>query len=175
MEYYIISQDDRIIDYAEPTGLSKVISRDAVRNGDIDTLNDEPVQVFIKEKAENEYIDFIEKPIPLITDKIKQVFDMYEKDIFYKPIMLADSKRMKVALYHLIVPQKLNCLSQKSEFYPDGTLKKLVLDKGKIESTKVFSVKGIKEDYLIIELDVVESILRRNSTGIKLKKAEVES
>jgi hypothetical protein len=174
MEYYIISQDERVINYAEPSGLSKLIGKDMIRNGDLDALNTEPVMVYIKDKDESEFIDIIEKPVLLISDKIKQVFDMYGNDELYKPVVLGNSKNMETCLYHLIVPKRAECLSKSSEFNPDGTVKRLVLDGSKIISEHIFSVNGIREYFVIVDLDVVENIIRSDYLGIKLKRVEVD-
>lgn len=174
MEYYIISQDERFINFAEPSGLSKIIDKDLVKNADLGALNTEPVMVYIKEKDESEFTDIIEKPVLLISDKIKQVFEMYGRDEFYKPVMLGDPKHMETSLYHLIVPNKIECLSKSSEFNPDGTIKRLVLDESKLNCQHIFSVSGIRENFIIVDLDVVESIIRSDYLGIKLKKVDVD-
>lgn len=173
MEYYILLQDERVMNYAEPIGLSKVINRDFVRNADIEALNTDPVMVYIKEKDECEYIDIIDRPVLLISDKIKQVFDMFGKEGFYKPVVFGDPKHMETHLYHLVIPKKVDCLSRLSEFNPDGTIKRLVLDSNKLRGEHIFSVKGIHECFIIVDLDVVENIIRSDYIGIKLKKVEV--
>jgi hypothetical protein len=174
MEYYILLQDDRVTNYAEPIGISKVINRDLVRNANIEALNTDPVMVYIKEKDECDYIDIIDKPVLLISDKIKQVFRMFGKGEFYKPVVFGDLKRMETHIYHLVIPRKIDCLSRLSEFNPDGTIKRLVLDSNKLLGEHIFSVNGIHECFIIVDLDVVESIIRSDYLGIKLKKVEVD-
>ncbi len=174
MEYFIIMQDDRIINYAEPSGLSKVINKDHVRNADIEALNTDPVMVYVKDKDESEFIDVIEKPVLLISDKIKQVFDMFGNGEFYKPVVIGDPKHMDTHIYHLVIPNKVECLSKLSEFNPDGTIKRLVLDRSKLLGEHIFSVDGIREYFIIVDLDVVESIIRSDYLGIKFKSVEVD-
>ncbi|HEY9061892.1 MAG TPA: hypothetical protein VIO64_15505 [Pseudobacteroides sp.] len=174
MDYYIISQDERFINFAEPSGLSKVVDKDLVKSRDLEALNTDPVMVYIKEKDESEFIDIIEKPVLLISDKIKQVFERYGKDEFYKPVILGVPKHMETSLYHLVVPKKVECLSKSSEFNPDGTIKRLVLDRSKLNCQHIFSVSGVRENFIIVNLDVVESIIRSDYIGIKLKRVEVD-
>ncbi|WP_276918648.1 hypothetical protein [Aneurinibacillus aneurinilyticus] len=38
----------------------------------------------------------------------------------------------------------------------------------------LYRIDGILEDYILISLDVAESLLRRGFTGIRLKKVEKE-
>ncbi|MBC2582568.1 serine protease [Clostridium sp. DJ247] len=134
-----------------------------------------PIQFDIKEKSSSEYIDFIEKPVPLVSDNLKKLLQKYDKKIFFKPIVLCDRKQEKQDLYWLMVPDSIDCLSDKSEFNKDGTLKRLVIDKKKVGNFKIFKVNGIIEDLMLVRLDAAESILRRDFTGIKLKKVEKEN
>ena len=174
MEYYIIYQDERIYNFTEPTGVAKVIDLSLIKRGKIEALDDSPVQVYIKEKSENEYIDFIDKPVTLISENLKQVFDAYDEKIFFKPVVFADAKRMKQDLYWLMVPEGVKCLSSDSEFNRDETLKKLVIDEERVGFSKIFKVSDILEDIIVVNQDVAESILRRDFTGIRLKKVQRE-
>jgi|LSQX01.3.fsa_nt_gb hypothetical protein len=174
MDFFILSQDDRISGYAEPVGVSGVIDVSAVKRNDIESFDDTPVQVYIKEKVENEYLDFIDKPVHLISEKMKQIFEMRQKDIFFKPVVLADMKRMKQDLYWLAMPTKVECLSDMSEFNKDGSLRKLVINQMKASDYRVFKIEGVLENYLIVNTDIAESILRNELFGFILKKIEKE-
>lgn len=175
MNFFIISQDSRISNYAEPIGVFNAIDVDAVQRADIDAFDDMPVQLSIKEKEENEYLDFIEKPVPMISEKMKQVFEIYQKDIFFKPVVLTDIKKMKQALYWITIPPKVKCLSGKSEFNKDGSLRKLVIDSKKASFYRVFKIDGILEDFIIVNTDMAEGILRRDLFGFLLGKTDQEA
>ncbi|NLL06002.1 MAG: serine protease [Clostridiaceae bacterium] len=174
MDFYVISQDVRVFDSVEPIKVHQAFDMETIRRGRFQELDDWPVQLYIKEKETNSYVDFIEKPIPLISDKLKQVFEMYEKDIFYKPVMLADVKKMKQNLYWLCIPKDIEALSCQSEFKMDGSLKKLVISEKKVNFRKIFRITGIIEYIVILNQDVAESILRRDFYGITLKKIDKE-
>lgn len=173
MNYYILSQDRRISDCVKPLGITKLIDRDLLM-GNTDKLDDTPVQFYIKEKDENEYIDIIETPVLLISDKLKRVLEVYQKEIFFKPVLLADVKRMRQDLYWFMIPKTVECLSPQTEFFKDGAVKKLVIDEKKANPHKVFRVGGIFEYIVIVNLDIAENILKRDIYGIELKKANKE-
>ncbi|MBC2580555.1 imm11 family protein [Clostridium sp. DJ247] len=175
MEYFVIYQDKRIENAAEPIGILKEISKDMLNKEGTKHMDELPIQFDIKEKSSSEYIDFIEKPVPLVSDNLKKLLQKYDKKIFFKPIVLCDRKQEKQDLYWLMVPDSIDCLSDKSEFNKDGTLKRLVIDKKKVGNFKIFKVNGIMEDLMLVRLDAAESILRRDFTGIKLKKVEKEN
>ncbi|MCX7746064.1 MAG: serine protease [Clostridia bacterium] len=171
MDYYILSQDARILDFPEPLGISNSLGRNSVKNADALEIGT-PVVAKIKERAEIEYIDFIERPVPLVSDHLKEVIEMYQGDTLFKPVVLTDAKRMRQDLYWLTVPTRRECLSSESVFHKDRTLKKLVINKAKIAFFHVFMVEGVLEDLIIIDQDVAESILRRDFFGIALRKVE---
>ena len=67
-------------------------------------------------------------------------------------------KQDDIPLYWLILPDKISCLSKNSEFYKNGTLKTLKIDREKAGYYKVFKVNGILEDYIIVDEDVVNAL-----------------
>lgn len=78
MEYFIICQDKRVLNSVEPIGVSKAIHK----NMDLKGTDEIPVQFYIKEKKENEYVDYIEGKVPLISDKLKYIFEKFQEDTF---------------------------------------------------------------------------------------------
>ncbi len=173
MDFFIISQDSTIPDQVEPSGILKVISRDKIKEENIHKMDELAVQFEIKEKSSAVYPDFIENPVPLVSDKLKEILGKYEEKIFFKPVLLADIKRSRQDVYWLMVPDGIDCLSPESEFNKNGTIKRMVIDEKKIRYRKVFKVKGILESLIVVRLDAAESILRRELTGIRLKRVEV--
>ncbi|MED0673641.1 serine protease [Aneurinibacillus aneurinilyticus] len=174
MNYFIISQDERIFDAIEPTGVSQVITREQLEEEQLRKMDKLILQFSLKEKTTNEYVDFIQRPIPLLSDQCKQIIEKYVPHMHFKSVVLVDRKQMRQDVYWLIAPPRINCLSDESEFHKDGTIKRLVIDEQKAISHKIFRIDGILEDYILISLDVAESLLRRNFTGIRLKKVEKE-
>lgn len=168
MDYFILSRDERVPYSVKLPGLSEV--KEQLKKGNTQKVDDSPVSISITKSSLDEYTDFIETPVPLASDRLKQILEKYDPDIFLKPVVLADMKHMAQDLYWLMVPFSMDCLSLKSEFNKDGTIKKLVIDEEKAGPLKIFKIDGIREDFIIVTLDVAESILRRDFTGIRLKR-----
>ena len=59
------------------------------------------------------------------------------------------------------------------EIYPNGTLKELILERKFINDEDVFKVKGTLENFIIVSLPVVESILRRKMYGVAFREVRV--
>jgi hypothetical protein len=73
-------------------------------------------------------------------------------------------------VYWLTLIDKIECVSEESEFKKDKSIKKLVLDKEKIGNKKIFRVEGVVEKIIVINQDIAESILRRYFEGIGIEK-----
>ena len=172
MNYFIISQDRRIESYIEPTGILSVIDKDMLKEENLYELDDLPITVNIKKDNNSQYIDLIDNPVYLISDKLQKLLKKYDENIFFKPVVFTNLEEMSQVLYWLIAPETLNCISSKSEFNKNGTIKKLVINKKKAFPYKIFKVDNIIEDFIVVTLDVAESILRRDFAGINFKKVE---
>jgi len=168
---FYIMKAENINNAVEPKDITKSIKLEYVRKNLIQYLDTQPVQFYIKEKPNNIYPDFIEKPIPLISDKVKEFFDKLGiKSIFYKPVMLADIKRMKQTLYWLVVPRKIDCMSDETLFNRDDSVRRLKIDSERVGYYKVFKVNGILEDYIIVDESVVNILSVGNFFGFEFEK-----
>jgi len=118
--------------------------------------------------------DFIEEPVFLVSDELFLVLEMYEPALENCTVLFFGGEEGKAQRYRQIVPDVLPCLSDRSEFFKDYSLKRLVFSESGIGRAKVFCAKGILSRQIFISLDVAESILRRNFSGIAMNKIETE-
>lgn len=174
MNYFILQQDHRIANCVEPIGMNQVIKKEMLTQERMKELDNYDLQFEVLEKSTNHFLDFIEKPIPLLSDLLKRMMNKYEPQMPFVPVVLVELSKLKQQLYWLIIPPVIDCLSEKTEFHQDGTLKQLVIKEEMAEPYTIFKVNGIKEDYLIINIALAESILRRDFKGIQLKKVKTE-
>ncbi|HYH02474.1 MAG TPA: hypothetical protein VEC37_05195, partial [Bacillota bacterium] len=71
MEYFVLLQDHRVNDVIQP----EVISRKRSAPGRVDELRDctnhdlLPVQYYLKAQSRNHYADWLERPLPLASDR----------------------------------------------------------------------------------------------------------
>ena len=174
MNYFILSQDERITNAVEPIGISQVIRREMLTPERVSELDDLDRQFPVLQKNASDYIDFIEKPIPLLSDPVKRLVEKYEPRLPLKSIVLMDQAALSQTLYWLVIPPKVACLSDRTEFHLDGTVKKLVIDEALAAPYTIFKIDGIKEDYLIVNIELAESLLRRSFRGIRIRKVETQ-
>lgn len=175
MNYFILKQDFRIPNCVEPIGITQVIQKEMLTQERMKELENYDLQFQVLEKSTNQFLDIIEKPIPLLSDLLKRLINKYEPQMSFVPVVLVELSKLKQQLYWLMIPPVIDCLSEKTEFHLDGTVKQLVIKEDVAEAYTIFKVNGIKEDYFIINLALAESILRRDYLkGIQLTKVKTE-
>jgi hypothetical protein len=167
MEYFLLSQDDRIVGAVKPLGLSQLVKDHGLVTESWDNLTNLPAQFYL-ENSNPEYIDFIAKPVPIISNRLKQLFQIFDPKIFFKPVALANPKAIHQELYWLINPPSCDCIAAKSEFNKNGTIKRLAIDCSKTDERWIFKVARITECLIVINLGVAECMLRREFNGIQL-------
>jgi len=169
-DFYILKSDKRLSDAIEIKGAHKVINKEHIKTNSLQFLDSKPVMFHIEDKGV--YPDFIEEPLPLVSNKVKTLFDeMNLKNIFYRIVCLVDLKKMTSQLYWLTIPDKINCLSDTSEFNRDGSIKTLRIEKEKVGYYKVFKINGILEDLIIVDEDIA-NIAAANFYGCIFSKIE---
>ncbi|MFJ7735466.1 serine protease [Lysinibacillus sp. NPDC097287] len=131
-------------------------------------------QIPVLDKRENDYNDFIEKSIPLLSDSFKQLVGKYEPRLPFKSVVLMDLLKLNKVLYWLTIPPKVGCFSVQTEFHLDGTLKNLVINEALAAPYTIFKIDVIKEVYVIVNSELAESIMRRAFRGIRLLKVQTE-
>ncbi|WP_058485600.1 imm11 family protein [Defluviitalea phaphyphila] len=173
MEYFMLSQKKNI-----PNTVNLYITTDkfyqrqqVIDKEQADEVN-EVTNIFVESNKNNFYPDVIDTPIFLVSDNIKKLIECYDDSPINKCVVLTDSILKEQRIYWLMLLDKIDCLSEKTEFKKDNTLKKLVLDKKKIGNKKIFRIDGIVEKIVVVNLDIAESLLRRFLSGIELTKIE---
>ncbi|MBN1041861.1 hypothetical protein DVW07_07245 [Clostridium botulinum] len=174
MDYFLLKQDER---YTNTPRLKDMFHKINTRN--IDRLNAHKIddviifQVTAEERCE--YLDVLDKQLFLISEKIMKIICKYDTDIVFKILPLIDSKRNTQENYYLPIFEDIEALDEKSEFNLNRTIvKKIVLNKKKIEGKKIFRIKESEKTLIVVRLDVAESLLRRKPRGISLERLEVE-
>jgi hypothetical protein len=115
------------------------------------------------------YPAVFDRPVFIVSDELRRVIEFYDDTVLWKCVPLMDYKMERQETYWLPLIDKIDYLSDETEFYGDGSLKKLVLDKEKIGTQRIFRVNTIREKIVVVNLDIAESILRRSFAGVQLE------
>ena len=115
------------------------------------------VNMYVNGNQESQYPDIIQSPILLISEKLYQILQYYDKNVIYKMVILTDLKMRRQDPYRLMMP---------TEKEVDDEITK---------EDRIFYIKKDGKHHLIVNEDVLESILSRHCVGIVYQQVEDEN
>lgn len=169
MNYFLISKDEiykkapDIINWYEDERLINERNLNLLKNRKILKIRNEEKRV---------WTDIISNPNFFVSEKVKGVINKYDNKIKFKQVILLDVVGAEAEVYYLPILKFINCLSEESEII-GNTIKRCVIKKEIIKDEKIFRIGDVNKRYIVVRLDLAESILRRETRGIKLEKIEV--
>ncbi|WP_270169005.1 pentapeptide repeat-containing protein [Paenibacillus sp. SYP-B4298] len=169
--YFKLMADTRAKETLQVPELGKVygeLLRGGLARGAALPEQGEPLHVAIQAQAAVVYPDLIEHPVPLVSDRLKRVLEMYVPAADWQLVVLADVARCRQELYWVPLLQVIAGAGEGTEWHRDGTVRQLVLNSSQVTSA-VFRVQEMHSLAIYVELAVAESILRRGMTGIRLE------
>lgn len=122
------------------------------------------------------FSDAIFFPFLLVSQMVKNVIKMYGDAAYFREIMLLDPRLGKSQLYYLPVFEETSELQFVYKTFDRGNVK--------IESPEnscnivtldrnIFWINGHKKRHTIISLDLAESLLRREASGVDLREVVI--
>ena len=119
------------------------------------------------------YPDVVDAPVFMVSDALKKLLSAYDPEVLYRRVALNQVKEHIQKKYWLLLTEKIDCLDERSEWHANGWDKRIVLNREQIGQRRIFKVKGIRTPRVFVNLEVSESILRREFEGITLRPVEV--
>jgi hypothetical protein len=138
-----------------------------------DTLN-HITTLYVQGKEDHVYPDFFQTPVYMVSEKIKNILELYDEELIFKTVLLTNLEAKTQELYYHMVTDHIEGLSDQTTFHKNGLENKIVLDFEKVKDQRVFQLKDSKKHNLFMRLDVVESLLRRNVIGLIFEEVEVK-
>lgn len=174
MKYFLMEEDrriaclPRILHWSQKIDIRDICLQNAYKLPARELL-------FIQGNENTLFTDFISKPFFLVSEKVKKVLKMYEPNLITKEIVLLDQVYERAERYFLPVFEEVECLGKNSIYTLDHSeVKHIVLNKSSIESHTIFRISNVGKHYVVGNLDVVESILKRECKGLQLTELETE-
>ncbi|KQO06235.1 hypothetical protein [Paenibacillus sp. Leaf72] len=129
--------------------------------------------LFIPVKARNNsgqlhFLPFIEKPVAMVSDAAKKIFEVYQSKTLYRPCAVGHLEQGRTEVYWLIQPRILPCLHEAATYFPDGSLKEIVIDRQKAGFNKWFMLDQVREACWIVDTEVLERLCRAGITEIQI-------
>lgn len=174
LEYFLLQQDRR---YCNTPILKNVFNSIDKKDICIEKSSriDDITSVFVESNKRMQYIDILDMQLFIVSEEMKALLEMYEPQMIFKTISMIDFNNQVNTLYYLPIIEEVDCISGKSVFNLDkSVLKKIVIKEENIADKSIFRLKGVDTPYIIIRLDLAESIMRRKFKGVKLTRLEKE-
>lgn len=167
MKYFLVEEDIR---NRIPYGIN--INRELdIRKIHTGYYHKIPSTNVIEFNIKNEMIfpDILSCPLYLISKLCLEVLEFYEPDLTYKLIYLLNKKSKVNRVYYMPALYEADCLSKKSVFNNNRSkIKQVVIDRDRIPDIHIFRVAGFDDPYVIMRLDLVESLFRRGLKGVRI-------
>lgn len=149
MKYFKLGQDRRIPYSVLLTDLNKIGGYYESKGGNLSSL-DRAFASFVNSSLINFYPDILDRQIYMIKDTVKEVFDLFLPELEYKHCCLLDNPNDRYDIYYIPVLEVMD------------------MRQGAAEGKYIFRISDTKEIEVAASLEVVEAVLRRKPTGIKI-------
>lgn len=169
--YFIMEGDTRIQNRIKFEDIESSIAYE-FEPEEIEQIQDISV-LFMKGNKESIYPDILETPVFMISDRLKNVMEPYDSNVVYRRVVLNQIDPVIQKMYWLLLTEKIDCLDKKSQYYPNGWNKEIILNRKKIGKRRIFKAKGILTPKILVHVDVAESIMRRNFEGVLFHPVEL--
>lgn len=122
---------------------------------------------------------FIYDKLFFVSAELKQVIEMYTNQVQFKLVMLNNIELKIQKEYYTIEAPRIDALGEHMTYLKNGWIDTMSFDCQKIADIKVFHLENIKANaftpvHLFVDLDLVESILRRALWGVYFQEIVTE-
>jgi len=132
--------------------------------------------LFVEPDENLVFPDVLSFPFFLVTVKVLNAIKLYQPTMVSKQIILLDGKNSKSETYFLPILNSVDCVHPDTVWKSDKKhFKALILDKSNLGKDVIFRPAGASHSIAIINLDLAESILRRDAKGIGLTPVEIKN
>lgn len=115
------------------------------------------------------FTDVITFPCFLISEKVKEILQKYDSSISYMRVIFYDQAKGKSKAYYLPFLEEIEADRKENG---DSTQRAVSGLKG-LRNRAIFKLRENNQTKIIIRLDLLESILRRETLGIGVKEISI--
>lgn len=173
MRYFILKQDRNLPNVINIKGFDN-FHRKVILKEEEDKFKD-LTNILVEGNKDSVYPVFLQAPTYLISDELHKVFKMFENTIIFKTAVVTNLELRTQKVYRLLITDILDVLHKDTTYLKNGWVHKIVLDRKKVGDYNIFQIKAGIDYYLIISIDVLESMLKRGlNIGIEIQEVEVK-
>lgn len=173
-EYFVLKQDERLTDAPMLLNVRKQVNTRDIHRTSAHKLAE--TMIFqVKAEKESTFADVMDGQLYVLSERLKRLVEMYAPDTIFKLTPLIDLVHHRQRNYYLPIFEEVEALSPKTERAGDGSvIRKLVLQSDQLQGKRIVQIKESAKPLIVVRLDVAESILRRDFTGVRLERVLVE-
>lgn len=167
MKYFMIPQDRQMSNPILPGQIDKAVYVDGAPGSQFRRVPDMSVSYF-PNSPDLEKPDILYQPAFLVSDRLKRLLAKYNPGMQFKGIRCypEDFDDPESLLYWWPNIGKVDCVSERTEKYPNGTIRHLVIQSEKIQGKSILMVDGTLETIVLVSMELAESMLRRGMWGM---------
>lgn len=175
MKYYIIEQDKSYSSLPQLINWYQVIDERKLHMGSYSQIPEKSM-IYVKHDKDLFFPNMLLHPFLMIDEKVKETLLKYEPNMNTRVLFLVDKVSNAFQYYSIPFLKEIDCMSKKSELNMDkSVIFKLVLKKSKLPAgVPLFMIKGVNTRCVVARMDFMESVLRTDICGIKLREVEIE-
>ena len=171
MRYFIISQEDSYVDAPQIKGLEQEADLHKFYE-DIDFFKKDRLILDVGKRKHFSCPDVLTKPCFMVSAAAWNVMLMFEPNLHSVEVLLNPCGEMlEIHQYKIPWLHKVNCLTEDSRFNLDRSeVLEPVIDEELIGDKAIFRLGGVGKCYIVMRMDLVEALLRRDIYGIQLQE-----
>ena len=173
MRYFFIKQDMELSCAIQYRDFDITGGRHIFARQDAKKLNDSVV-LYLKGSGREARWDFLQCPVTMFDERFKEILEAYEPGLFFQDVVFIHKENLLQYQYVHTLMGQVGAASDKTEYYPNGAVRRLVLDQRKISRHNIFLLAGNHRKDPVVSLALAESLLRRQPIGICFEEVEVE-
>ncbi|WP_313577584.1 hypothetical protein [Lacrimispora sp.] len=121
------------------------------------------------------FMDIICHPFFLVSKEFAELIRLYSPEVRFKYATLFDKDNKRTAYYQIPDLPELDCLDVRSKLSRDKSeIITGILKEEKIQTCPIFRLGVVKGRYIVGNLKFVESVYRREVTGMRIDEFMVE-
>lgn len=174
MDYFWIRQDKRYLNTPIIVNVRDIV----LKRGDVTIENEKKIAninvAFARPQKNIDFVDILDIQLFLVHERVKEIFEMYEPSMIFKVVCILANITGEYGNYYMPFIPKLDCLIEKNNNALNRSqIKELALNSRHIGSQSIFQVAGLQSEVIVIRLDVLESLLRRQISDFQFDQIEM--
>lgn len=172
MKYFLVKQNESQKDMPKISNWYKKVDKHSLDKREYNKIPYRTV-LSIDPNSNVKFVDIIICPFLLISKDLKKLIILFEPNLKFKEFFLQDSINGKMKEYFFPLLESIDCLYKDSIFNLDkSVIKKGIIDESKLKDKAIFLIKNMNSQQIVMRMDLVEAIIRRDYTGISFIELE---